>query len=220
MPAVPGPSSAESEGRSASQKPHTRSISRRPGRYLGCPALSASPVGADHVWVSQPERSGASVSPTLSTLAAERMHGAQGWPRALHPRVERVPRSPALTPRSALPQPAGVLRRAKLPRGPRPEDLFPLFRRKEDAGEWPLLGVTDPDVPFPGPSLKALLLPQVWCWSHANGSALVRMALVRDALQQRKIGQRYSRGGRRESQGRMCRGGRAALNRSWPSEAA
>lgn len=67
VPAVPGPSSAESEGRSASQKPHTRSISRRPGRYLGCP-LSASPVGADHVWVSQPERSGASVSPTLSTL--------------------------------------------------------------------------------------------------------------------------------------------------------
>lgn len=63
----PGPSSAESKGRSASQKPHTRSISRRPGRYLGCPALSASPVGADHVWVSQPERSGASVSPTLST---------------------------------------------------------------------------------------------------------------------------------------------------------
>lgn len=63
----PGPSSAENKGRSASQKPHTRSISRRPGRYLGCPALSASPVGADHVWVSQPERSGASVPPTLST---------------------------------------------------------------------------------------------------------------------------------------------------------
>ncbi|XP_032115837.1 myotubularin-related protein 10 isoform X1 [Sapajus apella] len=30
----------------------------------------------------------------------------------------------------------------------------------------------------------------LWCWSHANGSALVRMALVKDALQQRKIDQR------------------------------
>lgn len=30
----------------------------------------------------------------------------------------------------------------------------------------------------------------LWCWSHSNGSALVRMALVRDALQQRKIDQR------------------------------
>ncbi|XP_057612207.1 myotubularin-related protein 10 isoform X2 [Chionomys nivalis] len=29
-----------------------------------------------------------------------------------------------------------------------------------------------------------------WCWSHSNGSALVRMALIRDALQQRKIDQR------------------------------
>ncbi|XP_017373692.1 myotubularin-related protein 10 isoform X1 [Cebus imitator] len=30
----------------------------------------------------------------------------------------------------------------------------------------------------------------LWCWSHANGSALVRMALVKDAPQQRKIDQR------------------------------
>lgn len=30
----------------------------------------------------------------------------------------------------------------------------------------------------------------LWCWSHANGSALVRMALVKDALQQRKVDQR------------------------------
>ncbi|XP_010983653.3 myotubularin-related protein 10 isoform X1 [Camelus dromedarius] len=29
-----------------------------------------------------------------------------------------------------------------------------------------------------------------WCWSHANGSALVRMALIKDMLQQRKIDQR------------------------------
>nr|XP_010968482.1 myotubularin-related protein 10 [Camelus bactrianus] len=29
-----------------------------------------------------------------------------------------------------------------------------------------------------------------WCWSHANGSALVRMALIKDVLQQRKIDQR------------------------------
>ena len=29
-----------------------------------------------------------------------------------------------------------------------------------------------------------------WCWSHSNGSALVRMALIKDALQQRKIDQR------------------------------
>lgn len=41
----------------------------------------------------------------------------------------------------------------------------------------------------------ALLLAQLWCWSHANGSALVRMALVKDALQQRKIDQRYLRVG-------------------------
>ncbi|XP_045680916.1 myotubularin-related protein 10 [Phyllostomus hastatus] len=30
----------------------------------------------------------------------------------------------------------------------------------------------------------------LWCWSHANGSALVRMALIKDALQQRKVDQR------------------------------
>uniref|UniRef100_A0A2I3MFR7 Myotubularin-related protein 10 n=1 Tax=Papio anubis TaxID=9555 RepID=A0A2I3MFR7_PAPAN len=30
----------------------------------------------------------------------------------------------------------------------------------------------------------------LWCWSHSNGSALVRMALIKDALQQRKIDQR------------------------------
>ncbi|KAM9586007.1 myotubularin-related protein 10 isoform 1-T1 [Trichechus inunguis] len=30
----------------------------------------------------------------------------------------------------------------------------------------------------------------LWCWSHNNGSALVRMALIKDALQQRKIDQR------------------------------
>ncbi|XP_060035255.1 myotubularin-related protein 10 isoform X2 [Erinaceus europaeus] len=30
----------------------------------------------------------------------------------------------------------------------------------------------------------------LWCWSHANGSALVRMALIKDTLQQRKIDQR------------------------------
>ncbi|XP_040826185.1 myotubularin-related protein 10 [Ochotona curzoniae] len=30
----------------------------------------------------------------------------------------------------------------------------------------------------------------LWCWSHSNGSALVRMALIRDVLQQRKIDQR------------------------------
>ncbi|KAM8784025.1 myotubularin-related protein 10 isoform 2-T2 [Rhynchonycteris naso] len=30
----------------------------------------------------------------------------------------------------------------------------------------------------------------LWCWSHANGSALVRMALVKDTLQQRKVDQR------------------------------
>ncbi|XP_005084462.1 myotubularin-related protein 10 isoform X1 [Mesocricetus auratus] len=29
-----------------------------------------------------------------------------------------------------------------------------------------------------------------WCWSHSNGSALVRMALIKDALQQRKIDHR------------------------------
>nr|XP_045001330.1 myotubularin-related protein 10 isoform X3 [Jaculus jaculus] len=29
-----------------------------------------------------------------------------------------------------------------------------------------------------------------WCWSHSNGSALVRMALIKDVLQQRKIDQR------------------------------
>ncbi|XP_025127245.3 myotubularin-related protein 10 isoform X4 [Bubalus bubalis] len=29
-----------------------------------------------------------------------------------------------------------------------------------------------------------------WCWSHSNGSALVRTALIRDVLQQRKIEQR------------------------------
>ncbi|XP_012867530.1 PREDICTED: myotubularin-related protein 10 isoform X3 [Dipodomys ordii] len=29
-----------------------------------------------------------------------------------------------------------------------------------------------------------------WCWSHPNGSALVRMALIKDMLQQRKIDQR------------------------------
>ncbi|XP_075860941.1 myotubularin-related protein 10 isoform X2 [Microcebus murinus] len=30
----------------------------------------------------------------------------------------------------------------------------------------------------------------LWCWSHSNGSALVRMALIKDVLQQRKIDQR------------------------------
>ncbi|XP_006167300.1 myotubularin-related protein 10 isoform X2 [Tupaia chinensis] len=30
----------------------------------------------------------------------------------------------------------------------------------------------------------------LWCWSHANGSALVRMALVRDVLRQRQVEQR------------------------------
>ncbi|XP_048224589.1 myotubularin-related protein 10 isoform X2 [Perognathus longimembris pacificus] len=30
----------------------------------------------------------------------------------------------------------------------------------------------------------------LWCWSHSNGSALVRMALIKDMLQQRKIDQR------------------------------
>ncbi|XP_058150813.1 myotubularin-related protein 10 isoform X2 [Dasypus novemcinctus] len=30
----------------------------------------------------------------------------------------------------------------------------------------------------------------LWCWSHPNGSALVRMALIKDVLQQRKIDQR------------------------------
>lgn len=30
----------------------------------------------------------------------------------------------------------------------------------------------------------------LWCWSHLNGSALVRMALIKDVLQQRKIDQR------------------------------
>ncbi|XP_054997361.1 myotubularin-related protein 10 [Sorex araneus] len=30
----------------------------------------------------------------------------------------------------------------------------------------------------------------LWSWSHANGSALVRMALIKDALQRRKIDQR------------------------------
>ncbi|XP_006902999.1 PREDICTED: myotubularin-related protein 10 [Elephantulus edwardii] len=30
----------------------------------------------------------------------------------------------------------------------------------------------------------------LWCWSHTNGSALVRMALIKDVLQQRKIDQR------------------------------
>ncbi|KAM9092581.1 myotubularin-related protein 10 isoform 5-T9 [Megaptera novaeangliae] len=29
-----------------------------------------------------------------------------------------------------------------------------------------------------------------WCWSHSNGSALVRTALIKDVLQQRKIDQR------------------------------
>ncbi|XP_053437948.1 myotubularin-related protein 10 isoform X1 [Nycticebus coucang] len=29
-----------------------------------------------------------------------------------------------------------------------------------------------------------------WCWSHSNGSALVRMVLIKDVLQQRKIDQR------------------------------
>ncbi|XP_047622826.1 myotubularin-related protein 10 isoform X2 [Phacochoerus africanus] len=29
-----------------------------------------------------------------------------------------------------------------------------------------------------------------WCWSHSNGSALVRMALVKDVLQQRRVDQR------------------------------
>ncbi|XP_010636519.1 myotubularin-related protein 10 isoform X3 [Fukomys damarensis] len=30
----------------------------------------------------------------------------------------------------------------------------------------------------------------LWCWNHSNGSALVRMALIKDVLQQRKINQR------------------------------
>ncbi|XP_075391990.1 myotubularin-related protein 10 [Tenrec ecaudatus] len=30
----------------------------------------------------------------------------------------------------------------------------------------------------------------LWCWSHSNGSALVRMAVIKDVLQQRKIDQR------------------------------
>lgn len=30
----------------------------------------------------------------------------------------------------------------------------------------------------------------LWCWSHSNGSALVRTALIKDLLQQRKIDQR------------------------------
>nr|XP_020015465.1 myotubularin-related protein 10 [Castor canadensis] len=30
----------------------------------------------------------------------------------------------------------------------------------------------------------------LWCWCHSNGSALVRMALIKDPLQQRKIDQR------------------------------
>ncbi|KAM5291276.1 myotubularin-related protein 10 isoform 1-T1 [Glossophaga mutica] len=30
----------------------------------------------------------------------------------------------------------------------------------------------------------------LWCWSHANGSALVRMALVKDELRQRRVDQR------------------------------
>uniref|UniRef100_A0A8D0HW78 Myotubularin related protein 10 n=1 Tax=Sphenodon punctatus TaxID=8508 RepID=A0A8D0HW78_SPHPU len=30
----------------------------------------------------------------------------------------------------------------------------------------------------------------VWCWNHSNGSALVRMANIKDVLQQRKIDQR------------------------------
>ncbi|XP_074862498.1 myotubularin-related protein 10 isoform X1 [Carettochelys insculpta] len=31
----------------------------------------------------------------------------------------------------------------------------------------------------------------VWCWNHPNGSALVRMANIKDVLQQRKIDQRW-----------------------------
>ncbi|XP_060611766.2 myotubularin-related protein 10 [Anolis sagrei] len=32
----------------------------------------------------------------------------------------------------------------------------------------------------------------MWCWNHSNGSALVRMAHIKDSLQQRKIDQRIS----------------------------
>ncbi|XP_074151066.1 myotubularin-related protein 10 isoform X1 [Sminthopsis crassicaudata] len=30
----------------------------------------------------------------------------------------------------------------------------------------------------------------LWCWNHSNGSALIRMALIKDVLQQKKIDQR------------------------------
>ncbi|XP_061078648.1 myotubularin-related protein 10-like isoform X1 [Conger conger] len=34
----------------------------------------------------------------------------------------------------------------------------------------------------------------LWCWNHPNGSALVRMATIRDPAQQRKLDQRISNG--------------------------
>ncbi|KAM4677600.1 myotubularin-related protein 10 [Discoglossus pictus] len=34
----------------------------------------------------------------------------------------------------------------------------------------------------------------LWCWNHSNGSALVRMAKIKDLLQQRKIDQRVCNG--------------------------
>ncbi|XP_032751008.1 myotubularin-related protein 10 [Rattus rattus] len=49
--------------------------------------------------------------------------------------------------------------------------------------------LADQDLKIFSPSFVGRRMP-CWCWSHSNGSALVRMALIKDVLQQRKIDQR------------------------------